>query len=425
MSRGAEPARNRTSSPTAAGTPRTLATVVVLLVAWVVQAGTLEGVLGDAEERVGVRPAPVFSRFAGHVATLVTAPTLSSPVSAALAGTAPIDTTMAGLGPLFLDHAATLGAGVTNVNVASQRSFAQGSLFGQPFQELGAFAPPLLVKRTPTGNPAAPAAVGLRLTYVLDLHVWATALAVSHGLTDSFDVSVVLPVVSTALDATVRARVVQATGPAGGAFHPVTGAPSVGGTIPAVSSTGVGDLTVRGKYRLPIPPPIRMAATLEGQFPTGDPLELHGTGSYWLTPGLDAALPLFGKRAELDGHVAIHVNLSKPQQSQALYGLSASAVVVPKRLATIVEFLGQSQLTTAFAPADTDVLVLTPAGIAADPLLGVGWSGRLDQFNFAFGLRARLVATLMLFATGIVPLNRSVGVRAAGIVPTVGLGWSF
>jgi len=87
--------------------------------------------------------------------------------------------------------------------------------------------------------------------------------------------------------------------------------------------------------------------------------------------------------------------------------------------------LGQSQLTTAFAPADTDVLVLTPAGIAADPLLGVGWSGRLDQFNFAFGLRARLVATLMLFATGIVPLNRSVGVRAAGIVPTVGLGWSF
>jgi len=69
--------------------------------------------------------------------------------------------------------------------------------------------------------------------------------------------------------------------------------------------------------------------------------------------------------------------------------------------------------------------VLTPQGIAADPLLGVGWSGRLDQFNFSFGLRARVVDRVMVFANGIVPLNRSVGVRPAGVIPTVGVGWSF
>lgn len=385
----------------------------------------IQGVLGDAQERVGLRPAPAFHAFATHFSTLATAPSLTSPSSAALAGTAPIDSTMEGLGPMFLDHAATLGAGTTNLNIVTQRSFAQGSLFSQPFNELGALAPPLFVKRTPTGNPSNPAAVGLRLTYALDLHVWATAIAVSHGFSDSFDASVVLPIVSTSLDMAVRAHVVQATSPSGGTFHPVKGAPTIGGTIPAVSATGVGDLTVRGKYRLPIPPPIRMAATLEAQFPTGDPLQIHGTGSYWLTPGVDAALPLFGKRAELDGHAAIHVNVSKPEQSQALYGLSASAVLVPKRLAAIVEFLGQSQLTTAFAPEDTDVLVLTPQGIASDPLLGIGWSGRLDQFNFSFGMRARLVSTLMVFANGIVPLNRSVGIRPAGVIPTVGVGWSF
>jgi len=332
---------------------------------------------------------------------------------------------MEGLGPIFLDHAAILGVGTTNVNIVAQRSFAQGSLFGQPFNELGAVAPPLLVKRTATGNPATPAGLGIRLTYDLDLHVIATAIAVSHGFTDSFDLSVVLPIVTTSLDCAVQAHVVQATAPSGGPFHRVKGVPTVGGTIPAISSTGVGDLTVRGKYRLPVPLPVRMAATLESQFPTGDPVQLHGTGSYWLTPGLDAALPLLGKHAEVDAHAAIHVNLSKPEQSQALYGVSASAVVVPKRLAAIVEFLGQSQLTNAFAPEDTDVLVLTPQGIAADPLLGVGWSGRLDQFNFSFGLRARLVSTLMLFANGIVPLNRAVGVRPAGVIPTVGVGWSF
>jgi len=395
------------------------------MVALSAEAATLRGTLGDAQERVGLRPAAQFSRFAEHFSTLVSAPSLTSPSAAALAGTAPLDSTMEGLGPIFLDHAATLGANVTNVNVVTQRSMAQGSLFGQPFDELGASRPPLLARRSPTGNPQAPAGVGLRVRYNLDLHVWATAVAVTHGVTDAFDASVVVPVVSTSLDLAVRARVVRATAPGGGAFHPVKGAPAVGGTVPAVSSTGVGDLTVRGKYRLPVRLPVRAAATLEAQFPTGDPFELHGTGSYWVTPGLDVALPVFRKRAEVDAHAALHMNVSHVAQSQALYGVSASAVLVPKRLAAIVEFLGQSQLTTAFAPNDTDVLVLTPQGIAADPLLGVGWSGRFDQFNFSFGLRARLVADVMVFANGIVPLNRSVGVRPAGVIPTVGVGWSF
>jgi len=388
-------------------------------------ARSLEGVLGDAQERVGLRPAPAFTTFSSHVSTLVTAPSLTSASSAALAGTAPIDSTMAALGPVFLDHAATLGAGVTNTNVVTQRSLAQGSLFGQPFNELGTFAP-VLVKRTPTGNPMAPAAIGLRLRYALDLHLWATAVAVSHGFTDSFDASVVVPVVSSGLDCAVRARVVQATSPAGGAFHPVRGAPVVGGTISPVHSTGVGDLVVRVKQRLPMPAPWRAAATLEAQFPTGDPFELHGTGSYWVTPGIDLSLPLWGKRAELDAHAALHMNVNHAAQSQVLYGLSASAVVWPRRLAAIVEFLGQSQLANGFAPGDTDVLVLTPqGGIAADPLLGVGWTGRLDQFNFSFGLRGVLRPGLVLFANGVVPLNRSSGVRPAGVVPTVGLGWSF
>jgi len=398
---------------------------LLAMVALSAEAATLRGTLGDAQERVGLRPAAQFSRFAEHFGTLVTAPSLTSPSSAALAGTAAIDATMEGLGPLFLDHAATLGAGVTNANVVGQRSVAAGSLFGQPFNELGALAPPVLVRRTRTGAAGSPLGLGLRLAYHLDLHVAAAAVAVSHGVTDALDVSLVLPVVSTALDAAIRARVVRATDPAGGAFHAVRGAPAVGGTLPTVSSTGIGDLVVRGKYRLSVPPPVRLAATLEAQFPTGDPLELHGTGGYWVTPGLDAALPVGGTRAELDAEAAIHVNLSHPQQSQALYGLSASAVVWPMRLAAIVEFLGQSQLTTAFAPGDTDVLVLTPQGIAADPLLGVGWSDRLDQFNFSFGLRARVVDSLMIFANGVVPLNRSVGVRPAGVVPTVGIGWSF
>jgi len=403
-----------------------LAILWLVSVAAVSNARTLQGVLGDAQEAVGLRPAPPFAHFASHVAESLTAPSFTSATTAALAGIAAIDATEATLGPMFLDHAETVGAGVTSGTVASQRSFAQGSLFGQPFNQLGLDTPPVLLKRTPTGQPGSPALLGIRLRYDLDVHVWATAIAVTHGFTDDVDGSVVLPIIHTALACGVFARVVRATGPNGGAFMPVHHAPTAGGFVEPVDATGVGDLVARGKYHLGfIPPPWSVAVTMEVQFPTGNPEQLHGTGDYWLTPGLDVALPLKRLRAELDATASLDVDVTNAMRSQALYGTSASIVLWPRHLAAIVEFMGQSQLETTFRPHDTDVLVLTPQGIAPDPLLGLGWSQRLDQFNFAFGLRAILGHGIMVFANGVVPLNRSVGVRPQGVVPTLGLGAAF
>jgi len=398
--------------------------LVLVVLAHPVGARTLEGVLGDAQERVGLRPASAFSRFASHLAAVTTMPSLTSASSAALSGGAAIDATMSMLGPIFLDHAETLGAGVTNVNVVSQRAFSDATLFGQPFNQLGSVFP-VLAERTPTGNPNAPAFLGLRLRYSLDLHAWATAIALSHGVTDDLDVSVVLPIVSTRLDLAVRARIVRQTGPNGGAFVATNG-PTFGGTLEPVSSTGIGDVALRAKYRLPVPKPWRLAFSLEGQFPTGDPFELHGTGAYWITPGLTVSRILWNGKAEVDAHADLHFNISRALQSQALYGFSGSAVLWPKRLAAIVEFLGTSQLDNAFAPHDTDVLVITPGGgVVADPLLGVGWSGRLDQWNLSFGLRARVWKRIMLFANGVYALNPDVGVRPVGVIPTFGLGATF
>jgi len=398
--------------------------LLLLVVAMPVGARTLEGVLGDAQERVGLRPAPAFSHFAGHLAELATMPSLTSASSAALSGGTAIDATMSMLGPIFLDHAETLGAGVTNLNVVSQRAFSDATLFGQPFNQLGSFFP-VLAERTPTGDPNAPAFLGLRLRYSLDLHVWATAIALSHGLTDDLDLSVVLPIVSTRLDLAVRARIVRQTGPNGGAFVATNG-PTLGGTLEPVSSTGIGDVALRAKYKLLLPKPWGLALSLEGQFPTGDPFELHGTGAYWITPGLTISRILWNGKAEVEAHADLHFNISRALQSQALYGLSGSVVLWPKRLAAIVEFLGTSQLDNAFAPHDTDVLVVTPGGgIIADPLLGVGWSGRLDQWNLSFGLRARLWKRVMVFANGVYALNPDVGVRPVGVIPTVGLGATF
>src|SRR5215813_5110505 len=96
--------------------------LVLVVLAHPVGGRTLEGVLGDAQERVGLRPASAFSHFAGHLAEMTTMPSLTSASSAALSGGAAIDATMSMLGPIFLDHAETLGAGVTNVNILSQQA---------------------------------------------------------------------------------------------------------------------------------------------------------------------------------------------------------------------------------------------------------------------------------------------------------------
>src|SRR5262245_61794194 len=314
----------------------------LLMLAAVAEGRTLQGVLGDAQEQVGLRPEPPFAHFASHFAESITAPSFTSASTAALAGTAAIDTTEATLGPIFLDHAATVGAGVTSGNVASQRSFAQGSLFGQPFNQLGLDTPPVLLKRTPTGKPGSPALLGVRLRYDLDVHVWATAIAVTHGFTDDLDGSVVLPIVHTALGCGVFARVVRATGPNGGTFMPVHHGRMAGGFVEPVDATGVGDLVARGKYHLSfIPPPWSVAVTMEVQFPTGNPQQLHGTGDYWLSPGLDVALPLKRFRAELDAAASLDVDVTNAVQSQAIYGASESVVRWTQHIAAIVEFMGR------------------------------------------------------------------------------------
>jgi hypothetical protein len=163
--------------------------------------------------------------------------------------------------------------------------------------------------------------------------------------------------------------------------------------------------------------------TLEAAFPTGEVDQIHGTGDYWLTPGVDVSYAVWPHSVEVDAHAAIHVDVVHPERSQALYGVSASAVLWPKRLAGIVEFVGTSQFTSTFAPTDTNTLTWS-GSFQQGPLFGVDWSQRVDTFDFSFGLRAAIQPWLVLFANGTVPLNDSV-IRPAGVIPTVGVGGTF
>jgi hypothetical protein len=236
--------------------------------------------------------------------TITRAPTFPSNARGA------IDSTLETLGPIYLDHTDTVGAGKTNLNLLAQTT------------------PYSLV--TATG---------------LDLSIRATTVVVaaSRGLTDSLDASLVLPLIHETVESQLTTGLV------------------VGRTT--TSFAGPGDLGARLKYHLA--PPI--ALTLEATFPTGNPTRGLGTGDYWLSPGLIATTTQ--GPVQLSARAAFDVNLSRAGESTVSYGASASVLLWPGHLALAAEVLGQS---APFQLAPIDILGIDySARHAIDLVVGV------------------------------------------------------
>jgi hypothetical protein len=274
--------------------------------------------------------------------TVVRAPTFPTNARGA------IDSTLEPLGPIYLDHPGTVGAGKTNVNVLAQTTPA--------------------TLETSTG---------------LDLSIRATTvvLSVSHGVTDTLDASLVLPVIQETVDARF------ARGPLAGRT--------------TTAFAGAGDFGARLKYHFAP----NLALALEATFPTGNPTRGLGTGDYWLSPGLVATTtqgPL-----QLSARAAFDVNLSRAGESTVSYGASASVLLWPGHLALAAELIGQS----------------APFQLAPIDILGIDYSTR-HVLDLVVGVRMPLPYGLMAFAAGSYAVVAG-GLRADGVFPTVGLGGTF
>ena len=121
----------------------------------------------------------------------------------------------------------------------------------------------------------------------IDLRVRQFTTFLSYGLTDRVDLSVAVPVVSVDLsvvsDATVR-RIGTATSPATHFFRDPSGAFGTTKRFTASgSASGIGDVIARLKVR---PARSGVALGVDVRFPTGDELNLLGSGAYGVKPFL-------------------------------------------------------------------------------------------------------------------------------------------
>jgi hypothetical protein len=122
------------------------------------------------------------------------------------------------------------------------------------------------------------AALGLEL--VSD----TSTIFVTYGLSDRIDIGLTVPFVRVKLNATVLARLQRlstALEPEVHAFdgpNPDEQLYSLGGT-----AAGLGDIVLRAKYRVPAGG-LGVAAAVEARLPTGDEMNLLGTGAASLQP---------------------------------------------------------------------------------------------------------------------------------------------
>jgi hypothetical protein len=259
--------------------------------------------------------------------------------------------------------------------------------------------------------------IELRLSLGIDVTV--VPFFLTYGLTDRLDVGVVLPIVSTSLDAESNAQVVP-FGPeaahffAGTLEDPVlTATRTVSG-----SATGIGDVAVRAKLNLRDEPRAGVALLGEARFPTGSEEDLLGSGEF-SARGLAIV-------SATRGAFSPHANVG--------YQYRGSEQLTDAVLAT----LGFDQLLAPWATLAVDVISElqvgdggqrspTPVTIEAPFQRVIETStipDRRDDIVYAsLGFKFITAGGLTTVVNGAWPLNRG-GLRP-GVIGTVGLEYGF
>lgn len=196
-------------------------------------------------------------------------------------------------GPIFAERAQTLGRGILLVG-GNVTGLGFSSLRGQPLSDLQLNFTHENVGAAELGNPSWENDV-LEVRTDLDVSLFVTSLYAAYGVSDALDVAVSLPVVRSTLAGVSRIQFNSSDPDSPHRLEPDQETAQAEG-----SAVGVGDVTVRAKYRLLESD--RWAAGVLGEvrLPTGREDDFLGTGHL----GLRALGILSGQ----SGNFAPHVN---------------------------------------------------------------------------------------------------------------------
>ncbi len=255
---------------------------------------------------------------------------------------------------------------------------------------------------------------------------------IAVGLTDKIDVSLTLPYERVSLSAgnsNLQQVFVQSNG------TPTPTQIQNGQSI-AGSSHGIGDLLLNVKAAVYSGEKSKVAGGVEVRLPTGDELNLLGTGAYGFKPYV-----VYSRL----GRVTPHVNFGYQWNSfsdlnrnpgggnlrlpDSLDYSAGADIGVVKKLTVVADFVGQHYFdaprVTHPVPASSANIPGFPAGSFANPATTIGvTTGSIDINNAAIGLKVNPIGRLILSANVLIRLDDG-GLRPARFVPLAGISYRF
>jgi hypothetical protein len=323
--------------------------------------------------------------------------------------------TRSALGTLFVDRADTVGKGTFEVGAAYvYLDFVDldgDSLEGSEFT---------LDHAQDTGEEFENDKAKLIFDeFVLQSHVIPFFL--TYGITDRWDVNVVVPLMHTRLktDARFVIQEPRAVGAGGEPVHEFDDGSRTKRVRVSDSKTGVGDLLLRTKYRLSDDLGGFKAATVFAlRIPTGEEEDFQGTGDVILSPGVIASRS-FG-RFDAHANLGFDIDASDVDGSRVRYGLGVSFGII-EGLGIFAELFGSSGLTDR--ELDFDRQQRDPDTGAVQGTVTETVSVRTDVVDVSAGFKFSVFDRLVGYAGAIVPVTDD-GLRT-DVVPVGGFELTF
>ncbi len=324
------------------------------------------------------------------------------------------------LGPSFLERAATVGKGWVELGA----SYLYANLTDEGGESFGKRIS-MTALATAGGQTFAGAFRGTDFSLVS--HV--ISFSATYGITNRWDVNVLVPLVYTVLDLKGRAAAGVDERAAAGTFK--------FSDLFSNDAFGPGDLLLRTKYRFLQGSLVDLAGALALRLPTGSTGDFQGLGDTTLAPSLIASRT-FG-RHDVHGQLGVEVNADDLERTRARYGFGVT--LQPwDRFAFLLDLIGSSSFVDDRFDVVAPPLSILPVGVPPDftrcrqdPSLGIcrpttagkisAFVPRSDVLDVAPGFKVSLGGTVVAFASAIVPIT-SDGLRAE-VIPAGGVEFGF
>lgn len=345
-------------------------------------------------------------------------------------------------GPLFTERAQTIGKGKWNVGF----SYLSASYDSIDDLDLGGGE---LVFHLTHGDTNADATTTnfffegdvIEADTVIDLDSQTATAFFTYGINNRFDVAIAAPIVSVDLEARARLTILPlSTSAAVPPIHIFDDDLTQREFSDRGSSSGIGDLLVRGKYRLTGERGAGWSLAADVRLPTGSEEELRGTGTtqtklfvigtaHWgnFSPHLNLGYTYSWGDSDLVGDIPNEIDYSLAVDWAVHPRVTLNAEFVGRTLQDTVrleshqqEFAFCSQRSTAPGPP-----VCAPGGASAALLPELhATEGDLDLWLGAAGLRFNPAGNFLLSANVLFALSDE-GLQSDDVIPVVSLDYSF